>query len=253
MRLQLIRNATLRLSYAGHELLFDPCLAPLHSQPSLAGKSLNPTVALPVAPEDVARNVELALVSHLHRDHIDLDPPRLPSNLPLLGQPGDTAALRGAGFTNVTPVDGDCTWNGVHVTRTPGAHGTGKVREAMGEVSGFVLRADGEPTVYLAGDTILNEDVLAVLRDVQPDVIVTHSGGAVFMGTTIIMDAEQTVAVANAAPDATVVAVHLEAFDHMTVTRAALRDAARQAGLSARLLVPNDGEVLVLGRRAATA
>jgi L-ascorbate metabolism protein UlaG (beta-lactamase superfamily) len=253
MHLQLIRNATLRLTYAGREILIDPFLAERHSLPTIAGKSKNPTVDLPVTPDEVLRGVELVLVSHLHADHIDLTPPRIPTDLPVLGQPGDVDNLRTAGFTDVTGVEHEFDWNGIRIARTGGAHGSGPVREAMGEVSGFVLRAKGEPTVYVAGDTIWNDDVRAAIDTYHPDVIVTNSGGAMIMETLIMLDVEQTLAVARAAPQATVVATHLEAFDHATVTREDLRNAVHAAGLASRLLTPDDGETIKLGSITVSA
>lgn len=246
MRLHLIRNATLRLTYADQLILIDPFLADPQTLPSLAGRSLNPTVPLPIPAQDVVRDVTLVLVSHLHPDHIDLSPPRLPTDLPVLGQPGDVSALRAAGFTDVTGLEAEAVVGGVHITRTGGQHGTGPVGAAMGEVSGFVLRAAGEPTVYVAGDTLLTAEVRDVIAAQRPDVIVTHSGGAQIQGTLIIMDAGQTLDVARAAPDATVVAVHLEAYDHMTVSRDDLRRAAVDAGLRGRLLIPEDGDLVEL-------
>jgi len=59
------------------------------------------------------------------------------------------------------------------------------------------------------------------------------------------MDAEQTVALAQAAPDSTIIATHMEALDHATISRAELRAAADAAGIPAtRLLIPADGELL---------
>jgi len=246
MRLQLIRNATLRLNYAGQTILIDPSLAEKHSQASLAGKSPNPTVALPMPADEVTRGIDLVLVSHLHADHIDLKPPRIPTGLPVLGQPNDTDALRGAGFTTVTGLEGGYEWKGIQIIRTGGEHGTGPVGQAMGQVSGFVLRAPGEPTVYIAGDTIWNDEVQMVLEIHQPAVIVTNSGGGQIQGTVILMDTQETLAVAAAAPEATIIAVHLEAYDHMMVTRQELRNAVRQAGLESRVLIPDDGEVIDL-------
>ncbi|ACO48219.1 MBL fold metallo-hydrolase [Deinococcus deserti] len=244
MRLQLIRNATLRLAYAGTTLLVDPFLADQFSLPSIAGKSQNPTAALPVSAEHVVQNVVLVLVSHLHPDHIDLTPPRIPTQLPLLSQPTDADALRAAGFTDVTGISNEFHWKGICITRTGGAHGTGPVGAALGEVSGFVLQAPGEPTVYIAGDTIWNDDVRAAIQAFGPEVIITNSGGALIRDTLIIMDTEQTLAVAAAAPQATVIAVHLEAYDHAPVTRDQLRAAASEAGITERVLVPEDGETI---------
>ena len=84
MQLQLIRNATLRLHYAGHLILIDPYLAEKHSLPSFTGKSPNPMVALPCTPEEAIADAELVLVSHLHTDHFDgVAQNLLPKALPL--------------------------------------------------------------------------------------------------------------------------------------------------------------------------
>ena len=115
----------------------------------------------------------------------------------------------------------------------------------MGSVIGLVFRAPGEPTLYWAGDTVLTAGVRDTIASVDPAVVVTHSGGASAAGTTIIMDVADTLEVAGLAPDATVVAVHLEAVAHAPVTRAALRAAADASGIDAsRLRIPADGETL---------
>lgn len=46
MKLQLIRNATLLLDYAGSRLLIDPMLGDKHIFRSFAGISENPTVGM---------------------------------------------------------------------------------------------------------------------------------------------------------------------------------------------------------------
>ncbi len=82
--------------------------------------------------------------------------------------------------------------------------------------------------------------------DFEPDIIITHSGGAQFPGSDhIIMDAEQTITACQASRNAVVVAVHLEALDHCPVTRAGLRSMAEKAGItSQQLVIPADGEIL---------
>jgi hypothetical protein len=78
-------------------------------------------------------------------------------------------------------------------------------------------------------------------------VIVTHSGGATAAGHTIIMTVADTLEVAQAAPNATVIAVHLEAVGHAPVTRLALRQQATAAGIeSTRLQIPADGETITI-------
>lgn len=253
MRLQLFRNATLKLEYGGATILIDPYLAPQFSLPSFTGRSKNPTVELPTTKAEILSDVELVVVSHLHTDHFDgVAKELLPKDVPLLCQPGDEAEIGKAGFTNVTPLVGPIVWRGIRFTRREGSHGLGPVVGKMGPVIGLVIEAEGEPTIYWAGDTVLYPPVAAAIREVQPDVIVTHSCGARWDGDLIVMDAAQTVEVCRIAPaKAVLVATHMEALDHATVDRAALRDAATAAGVSAdRLRIPADGEMISLSRRA---
>ncbi len=247
MKIQLIRNATFRMTYADRQLLADPFLSEKHTIKSFAGISPNPLVDLPCTPQEVVAEVEMVIVSHLHPDHFD--PPAqalLPKDIPLFCQPGDETKLEVRGFEAVTVVKRSTDWQGITLTRTPGQHGVGVWAERMGDVSGFIFRAKGEPTVYWAGDTIWYPPVEQVIADTQPDIIITHSSGAKFGDSDpIVMDAEQTIAVCRAAPQAVVIAIHMETLDHGTVSRADLRALADAEGIqSDRLLIPADGEYL---------
>jgi L-ascorbate metabolism protein UlaG (beta-lactamase superfamily) len=115
----------------------------------------------------------------------------------------------------------------------------------MGEVSGYVLRAPGEPALYVAGDTIWCDEVDDALAEHQPEVVVVNAGGARFEhGDPIIMDADDVIETAEAAARAAIVAVHLEALNHCLLTRADLRAAVAAAGVGERVLIPADGEAL---------
>lgn len=248
MKLRLFRNATLKLDYAGHTVLIDPYLAPKHSLPSFTGRSPNPMVDLPAPIEEILAGVELVVVSHLHTDHFDgVAKDRVPKHLPLICQPGDESAILEAGFTDVRPLLDVLDWRGLVFTRREGSHGLGPVVEKMGPVMGFTLAAQDEPKIYWAGDTVLYPPVVQTIAETSPDIIVTHSCGAKWDGDLIVMDAEQTTATAELAREATVVAVHMEALDHATITRADLRQAADARKIATRrLLIPNDGETLIL-------
>src|SRR5205085_778312 len=121
------------------------------------------------------------VVTHLHEDHWDAAAAeRLPNSLPLLCQPEDADTLRGQGFAP-TPVADEVEWRGIRVARTGGRHGTGAIADRLAPVSGFVLRAPGEPAVYLAGDTVWCGEVERALAAHVPDVIVVNAGGARFL------------------------------------------------------------------------
>lgn len=246
MKIQLIRNATLKLDISGRTILIDPYFAPKYSLESFAGKSPNPLVDLPVDTDSILSGVELVVVSHLHSDHFDDEAKRLvPKHLPLICQPGDEEEIRAAGFENVTPLTDAIDWNGIRLVRQEGSHGIGPVVDDMGPVMGVTIEAAGEPSLYWAGDTVFYPVVENILRRTRPDIAIVHACGALWDGDLIVMDAAQTVAVCETVPNAIVVATHMEALDHATVTRVDLQAHADAAGISRdRLRIPDDGETL---------
>ena len=140
------------------------------------------------------------------------------------------------------PVADELAWDELRIARTAGRHGTGAIGEQMAPVSGFVLEAPGEPVLYVAGDTIWCDEVAAALDDHHPEVVVVNAGGARFLeGDPIVMTTEDVVAVARHAPDARVVAVHLEAVNHCPQTRADLHQRLHEEELTDRVTVPEDG------------
>jgi L-ascorbate metabolism protein UlaG (beta-lactamase superfamily) len=246
MRLRLIRNATLGLVVAQRYLLVDPMLDPPGSRPPVENTPNprpNPLCDLPEPAEVVVGGVEAVLITHLHQDHFDETAARLlPKGVPVLCQPEDAGVLSERGFADVRAVEDEIDLDGVSVTRTAGRHGTGRIADALGPVSGFVVRAPGEPALYVAGDTIWCEEVRAALDRHRPDVVVVNAGGARFNdGDPIVMTADDVVAVARHTPDARVVAVHLEAIAHSLETRADLHQRLHDEELTARVTVPEDG------------
>lgn len=246
MRLRLIRNATLRVKLAGRRVLVDPMLDPAGARPPVEGTPnplRNPLRDLPEPAELVVRGVDAVIVTHLHQDHLDANAiALLPKDRPVFCQPEDAETLRGHGFADVRPVDRVVDWEGIRIARTEGQHGTGRIGELMAPVSGFVLVADGEPALYIAGDTIWCDEVRDALDEHRPGAVVVNAGGARMLeGDPIVMTADDVVAVARHAPGARVVAVHMEAINHCLLTRADLHQRVHEEQLHDRVTVPEDG------------
>ncbi len=252
MQIQSIRNATMRIIYHGHLFVCDPYLADKFSRPSYTGKSPNPMVDLPVPAEEVIKGAEFFLISHLHSDHFDpAAASLLPKDTQVFCQPQDKCDLKSKGFTKINSVNEYIVWKGIRIERFGGQHGSGLVLAEMGNVSGFVFSADDEPTVVWVGDSLLTDEIRGVIHRAKPGVIITHSSGAVWGKDRVLIltDAAQTMEICQLAPNATVVAVHMEALDHATVSRADLREYARGKGINDnRLLIPLDGEILTLNK-----
>ena len=73
-----------------------------------------------------------------------------------------------------------------------------------------------------------------------------NAGAAQFLhGDPITMTAGDVVRVCRAAPQAQVVAVHMEAINHCLLTREELAQQAESAGV--RVVIPEDGEEVQCG------
>lgn len=262
MKLTHFRHATHLLAYAGFSLLVDPVFGEPHTQraiPCAPDPRMNPLVPLPI-PADALPHHDAVLVTHLHGDHFDeAASVLLPKNRPVFCQPHDAASLRKKGFSYVRTVkkteplqisgrfadDAKDTAGGqATVLRTGGTHGTGLSAIALNPVSGYVLKAEGEPTVYLPGDTVWCREVERTLKAHRPDVIVAFGGAALYAGDTITMGIPDFERMLAAAPESRLAVLHLEAWNHCGLTRAQVRAWRDAAGLCGRVLIPEDGETL---------
>ena len=249
MKIQLIRNATLKVEYAGKTILVDPMLSSRGSFESFAGIEKNPIVDLPMPVEEVLEGVDMVLVTHTHEDHFyGIARDLISKDMPTYCQPPDEVKIKDAGFREVKVVHDQISWEGIEIHRTGGKHGSGEILNHMGDVSGYVLMNESEPTLYIIGDSIWVRQVEDILNKYAPDIVVTNSGGAYIPGfesTLILMEEEETIKVAKGAPQSTIIAVHMEALDHCTVTRESLRHrVSKEEHMAGSFHIPGDGEVM---------
>ena len=248
-----IRNATVRLDYAGVRFLIDPMLSDRQSWPGFEGtinsEERNPLVHLPLPIADLL-DVDAVIVTHLHEDHWDEAARNtLPKSLPIFAQnKADAAVITGQGFTDVRILSENSAFNGVTLVKTAGRHGTEAHFQAigaiLGDVCGVVFSAPGQKTVYLAGDTIWNDDVASALATHRPEVAILNTGYAMIEGLegSIIMGTEDVRSVHQASPGTLLIATHMEAVNHCVLTRAELRAFAEANGFAENLRTPGDGE-----------
>lgn len=250
-----VRNATILVGYAGVTFLIDPLFADAGSLPGFPGSASshlkNPLVPLPLPAADLAA-ADAVIVTHLHLDHwddaakaaIDRDKPIFAQN------DQDAELIRADGFTDVRVLTEATEFKGVRLSRTDGQHGPDAVLEAIpqiGAVCGVVFSHPDQPTIYVAGDTIWNAQVQAAIDAHAPAAIVLNAGNAVVMGfDPIIMGTADVLAVHRAAPDAVLIASHMEAINHCILSRQVLRDFSVQQGFADKLLIPADGETVTL-------
>lgn len=257
-QVQQIRNATVKITYGDTTFLIDPMLAEQGAYPGFEGtyrsELRNPLVGLPMPAEEVIDDTDAVIVTHTHLDHWDAAAQALmPKDIPLFAQhQADAAMIREQGFTNVRILSDKAEFDGVTLSRTGGQHGTDEmyaspeVAAALGDVMGVVFQAPGQETLYLVGDTIWRDEVDQAFDEYDPKIVVLNAGQAMRSDydDPIIMGKEDVLRATQTAPEATVVATHMDAINHMSLTREELREYVQAVGIEDHVVIPADGEVI---------
>lgn len=248
MKIQLIRHATLIISVNNKRILVDPMLSEAGSMPPIEkvpNQNYNPLVELPTNIDNIT-NCDAVLVTHTHRDHFDeAAATLLPKNIPILCQPEDELKLQSYGFVDVHPIKDTYLWNNILFNRTKGKHGHGILAMKMAPVSGFVVSSKGEPSVYIAGDTVWCKEVEKTIEKFKPEVVVCNCGGAQFsFGKPITMSTKDIHEICHSYANIKVVAVHMEAWNHCRLTRQDLLNYISANTINANIFIPGDGELL---------
>ncbi len=252
MQIRFLRHATFVVTLNGLTLLVDPMLSPAQTMEPIAhtgNQQRNPMVDLPLSEGELyalLEQIDAVLVTHTHPDHWDaIAQALLPRHLSIVCQPDDQNLIEQAGFSHVLPVHQHREWQGLRLSRIGGQHGTGTLGKKMGPVSGFVLSSTNSPSLYIAGDTIWCPEVEQALKDFSPEVVVLNTGAATFLtGEPITMTDDDVCQICQAAPQARLIAVHMDTMSHCRLTRADLERRLKAAGVEKQVLIPNDGEII---------
>lgn len=247
MKIQQIRNATMKIVYGGVTFLLDPWLQDKGTgmtapavRPEMCGIK-SPLNALPASPEEILSGVDYCLVTHVHPDHFTKD--YLPNSMKILVQnTADCEKVKASGFENVTVVDDASKINGVvTIRKTPAVHGDNEqIAAIMGEVSGYLL-AGAEKSLYIAGDTVFYSGVAETLSKFTPDVIVLNCCEATVPEGRLIMNLQDIESVCRVCPKATVIATHLDSVNHALLTSDDVRQFVLNNHLN-QVIVPHSGE-----------
>ena len=231
MTVTYIGGPTALLEYAGLRILLDPTFDPPQVYPS-DGEPLTKTAGPGIPLGDLGR-IDLVLLSHHeHEDNLDSAGAELVSRTL-------TLSTAKAGIDLGKPVVGLDCWEthrvgDVTITAAPALHGPPGAERLVGPVIGFLLEADGEPTVYVSGDNASLELVQQIAdRFPHIEVAVLFAGAA----RVPSIDAALTLSSTDAARAAqvlgaeVVIGLHTEDWEHFSETRADLEAAFEGTGL----------------------
>ncbi|WP_454191118.1 MBL fold metallo-hydrolase [Paenibacillus sp. Marseille-Q7038] len=250
MLIQQIRNATIIVHYADKKFLVDPVLAEKGLYPpffaGIREDIRNPIRDLPMSVNDIIKDIDAVILTHLHLDHYDdIAKEVLPKGIKVFVQnEEDAEKVKNDGFEQIEILAEDTIFEGIQLIKTQGEHGRGEeLLKRMGQVCGVVFKHANEKPLYIAGDTVWYEGVQKEINTHNPEIIIVNAGGNAWndMGL-LIMGKEDVYEVHNESPDAKIIAVHMEGVNHWTLSREELRRFGEEKGFSSRLFVPEDGE-----------
>ncbi|MBO0512189.1 MBL fold metallo-hydrolase [Streptomyces beijiangensis] len=236
------RAAGTRSVGGGVRLLTDPTFDAPGDYP-MGDRRLVKTAG-PALTADETGAVGAVLLSHdQHPDNLDRAGRAYLGRVPLALS---TAAARERLGPSVTALPNGETYEigAVRVTGVRAQHGP----DGTDHLTGFVLRGEGLPTVYVSGDNASLDVVREVAGRFGPvDVAVLFAGGA---RTPLLGDAYLTLPSAAAAEAARilgarhVVPLHFGHWGHFSQGPDTVVDAFAEAGLSERLHLPAAGETI---------
>lgn len=257
MRIQQIRSAMVRITYAGKTFLTDPWLAEKgamgpfndpsfrYRRPEQANIAM-PMCELPMPVEKIIKGIDAYIVTHVHPDHIDMAEDGtvgalMDKDVPVFVQSEDDAVvLTRSGFTRVSVLSSDSSFAGIRLVKTPGRHGT---KIPCGPSCGVLFEHPDEKRLYIAGDTIWYEGVAQTLNAFRPEVIILNACAAEFVDQgRLIMDDNDVNEVCKASPKAQIIISHMDNVAHAAITRKSMRELLTRRGIWNKVLMPDDGE-----------
>lgn len=245
LNVRYLGGPTAILEIGGVRLLTDPTFDPPGDHP-VGDRALTKTIGAVVGQDEVGP-VDAVLLSHdQHPDNLDKAGRAYLATVPVVLSTASAAERVGS------PVQALPNWTDAELTRpdggtlrvtgVPAQHGPDGSEALVGEVTGFVLRGEGLPTVYVSGDNASLDVVRAIAARVGPvDVAVLFAGGA---RTPLVGDAFLTLPSEGAAEAAEildarhVVPVHFEHWAHFTQGRDTLERAFKGSSRQVHLLEP---------------
>ena len=249
VKLTLVGGPTAVLEYAGLRWLTDPAL----SEPGEYAGGLVKTTGPAIEPEALLP-IDVVLLSHEHHSD-NLDPAGrefLPSAGRVLttGQGAERLGANATGLERWSSVEVERGGGSpVTVTAVPAQHGPDGTDHITGPVIGFVLRADGEDTVYVSGDNASLDVVRGIVERIGGADVAILFAGAVqlphrFDGAYLTLSSDRAAEATKLLGVRAALPVHFEGWAHFTQGARELRAAFAGNSISDRLVLAERGETV---------
>ncbi len=252
MKIHHFRNATFVIEAGENVILVDPMLGKAGTMPTFTlfrfKAKKNPIVELPKNCNAILNKVTHCVITHQHPDHIDKEGEAflIKKNIPVTCNLKDVKHFTKKGLNIVQSLNywkKETFLNG-EITGIPARHGYGFIASPMGNVMGYCIALQNEPSIYISSDTIYTDDVDRVFKELQPEISVVASGQAQLdLGQPLMMKLKDVLRFIKNAPNK-VIANHQEEVNHCPITRSLLREAIVRENIQKQVYIPEDGETV---------
>lgn len=251
VRVTFVGGPTAVLDIGGLRLLTDPTFSPAGAYESAPGRPLTKTEG-PAIDADAVGRVDAVLLSHdQHADNLDPAGRETVASAPLTLTTVEAAERLGG------TAQGLASWQrsqlslpdggSLEVTAVPALHGPAGCEPLTGEVTGFVLRGQGLPTIYISGDNASLDVVREIASRIgKAELALLFAGAArtpLFDGAPLTLIGGDAAEAARVLAARWVVPLHVRGWEHFSEGTDDVRRAFFDAGLIDRLRMLEPGEI----------
>ncbi len=236
---------TAMIEWDSYRILTDPVFDDAPAEYPFGPVTLRKTMASGLRPY----GIDLVLLSHdQHPDNLDHRGREVLHDARVILTTAEAAARLGPPAVGLDPF-GVWSRGPLAITGTPAQHGPLELLPIAGPVTGFLLTLEGLDWIYFTGDTIWFEGLEEVARRFRPRYLVPFAGAArvpQLSPSHVTLTAAETLRLAEAFPQSTVIPLHYEGWHHFSEGSEAIRAEFEQARLGHRLLWPPLGQPVAL-------
>ena len=253
IRITCIGGPTALLELDALRLLTDPTFDPAGTSYPTPYYTLHKLTGPAIAPDQL-RKIDAVLLSHDHHfDNLDLAGRAVSRGVPRVFTTRAGAERLGNGATGLAPGEQQTLvapdGRKLLITATPARHGP--VDGDRGPVIGFILRWKDSPkaVLYVSGDTVWYDGVAGTVAREPVRIALLFAGAARVAAVGpdhLTFTADELVQVARARPEALIVPLHIEGWEHFSESRSEVVAAFAAAGLTDRLRLLDRGETITL-------
>lgn len=255
LRLTYLGGPTYLIEIGQFRIVTDPGFDPQGTERSEGPGHILTKVMAPPIPVDKIGSIDAVLLSHAqHLDNLDNEGRRL------LAKVGTTITTPASAAMNLPGknVQGLATWQSTEltnvageklkITATPAVHTSNPaLREAVGEVTGFMLEWEGQQTgaFYISGDTVWIEEILDIAKRFKVPAGILHLGAANVPAVGenyLTMSSADGARAAKALGMKSVYPAHYEGWRHFTQGSWSISREFDKAGLTEALVLLRPGE-----------